>query len=762
MAVNPWCTVNSLLCRRVIALCALFLTLPVAAQAQTGSIFLSNATPLVGAPVTFTVNVTVPIGFPPATTLNFGDGSALAGFLPPYPGMVTHAYVNSGKYTVTLRDDIGVLSTRVVTVLVATPRVPEGAIFSTLPVASSVLAGDDTNIFITYRVVTPPASTFVSNAPSLQAIVDLLDAHGNLISRGDPVLIPYSDFAGGGIETAQIPYTVPSDTRGQYQVRVYLRTGEIGGMVARGQPAPLMVIGGPDPQTVVTSEVHASGSIEAGPRIGVGEAAGSLPNNSSSGNVNANIKLGVADPAFTLTGATTLNPTSRRIDPLLTLVPGAGNFDSPNSQQQVPTSASGSPPLHYQHIVGPSTAPLPNLLFSGGETLRGLNSQINQSGWTYQAAVGFPQLASSTSGMQTGYLLDVAKALSPGQSFHATYVENIDDPNTFVPTNGGPPLITQAGGLQFDQPIGTHLKVRVGDAMSGVKPETGSVSFPNGGADKAQLSYAAGATSVDAEYHNFAAAFATGNGLGATSDSAGGSVVASLGLSQTSSLSLNYIHDYTRSAPSSNSIENATFTLSPRGGLQFTLGGTQQHTLTTTADTTNKQFNFSLGSAVGTSTFSLAGNLAAVSDARTSANAGVTRTGQVQYTIARGPKNVSISLNATGNQISTPTSTFAESLVVSFPLGARSSGPSGAPTGARAFGTRGFEVQLSALNANMKAASVFAGSSRDLNLGAVLAYHLGPHVALGLHALTGHHTDLVIPANSSTNSSLRVRMDVQI
>jgi hypothetical protein len=646
-----------------------------------------------------------------------------------------------------------------------TPRVPQGAIFSTLPVAASVLAGDDTNILVTYRVVTPPFSgVVVSTRPSLQAIVDLLDEQHHLISRGDPVLIPYADFAGGAIQTAQIPYTVPSDARGLYYVQVYLRTGEIGGMVARGEIAPLMVTGGPDPEMVVTSEMHVTGSIESGPRIPVGGTSGTVPNSGFSGDFNANLKLGVAEPTYALTGSSVLNPTSRRLDPLFTLVPGSGNFDSPNAQTPAATSTatSTSAPLHYQDVLGPTTAALPALLFSGGETLRGLDSQVNQSGWTYQAALGFPQLASSTSGQQTGYLLDVGKGFSGSQIVHATYVEQIDDPYTFVSTNGGVPLLTQAGGLEFHQPFGPHFSLKAGGALSGIRPETVVGATSNDAADKGELDYAAGSSSVDAEYHNFGADFATGNGLGATSDSAGGSIAASLGLGPASSLALNYSHDYTRSAPTSNDYGGATLTLVPKSGLSLTLSGGQQHTVTTYTDTANKQGSVVMSSSKGSSTINLSGNLTANTDSTTPDNDGVTRSGQLQYALSRGATNLSVSLSALDNQISVPSSTFAETLVLSFPLGGHSvattAGPARTPTFSSA---HGFDFQLTAGNANTKLSSG-EGSSTDLNLGAVLAYHLGLHVVLGVHALSDRHLDPVIPANDSTMSSLRVQMELQL
>jgi len=776
MAVDAPCTVHLCLpfgraarafIRRGIPVVLLLVVVPEAARALSGTLSVANATPTIGSSVVFNVNVVGSAVAPaPRSTLSFGDGTAPLTFTPPYPVSAAHVYSAPGRYVATLSSGVTVLSTLVITVVTATARVPYGTIFSTVPVAASVLAGDDTNIIVTYRVVTPPLGSFASNAPSLQAVVDLLDQDDHLISRGDPVLIPYAYFAGGGVETAEIPYTVPSDARGKYHVRVYLRAGEIGGTVAIGQPVALAVTGGPDPTPVITTAVHASGAIEVGPRISLGGTSGTIPASAGSGDINANFRVGYTEPTFTLTAASVLNATSRALDPLLTLVPGAGDLDSPNSQQPVPTSSSTPQPLHYQHTLGPVTAALPSLLFAGGESLRGLDSLINQSGWSYQASLGYPQLASSTSGGQTGYLFDVGRAFSATQDLHATFLQNIDDPYTFVPTGGSAPLITLAGGLEFDQAIGSHLNFKLGDAASGAKPELGSGAPADDGADKAELDYGIGSTAVRAEYHNFGADFATGNGLGATSDSAGGSVTANLNVSRAASLLLGYIHDYKHSAADSSDQENLNLTLSPAGQWQVGVGASHVHSLASGIDTSNDNYNFNVTKSLGTSSYGLNGSLATVSDATMPASAGVTRTGAAQYTLSRGPANLSVSIDATESQVTSPTSTFAESFVLSFPLGSASTSPPspGTSQATRGFSTsRGFEVQLTADNANSKGAAGSGNSStRDLNLGAVLSYHLGPHISLGLHALTGHHTDLTVPANSQTSDALRLRADMQL
>ncbi len=710
--------------------------------------------------MTFTANIVPSIGGPTAT-LDFGDGTGTITVGPVFPASVNHVYGIPGQYFASLRGTT--IRTIVVPIfaLAPTPRVPHGIIFSTVPLVSPVLAGNATNIAITYRVMTPDTG-FVSNAPQLAAIVDLLDEHDHLIARGDPVLLPYFAFSGGGIQTAHIPYTVPSDARGQYHIRVYLRTPDLGGTIAMGDPARLAVVGGPDPQPQVSAAIHANGSIEVGPSTGIGGTAGTLPAGAAQTTFNANMSVGAQTDAYTFTGATTLNPTSLRIDPLLTLLPGTVPVTSPNAQQPTPLapSSAGSPAPHYEDMFGPVTAPLPALLFSGGETLRGLYSIVNTGGWSYQTALGLPQLASSTSGGQEGYLLNFGRPFSTSQILHLTFLQNVDDPYTFVPTNNNKPQDTRAGGAEFDQTIGQHLTFMIGGGASGATPELLGGPTTSDGADKASLTYASGANSLNLEYHNFGANFATGNGAGATSDSAGGSGQATLGLSRLATLALSFAHEFKRSAMYGDSQENATFNIASPQGLALSFGGGSDHTVSIGSDSTTHQYNMTLGKSGSVSTLTFTGSLATVADTIATSSDGVTRTGTLQYSITHGSSDISFGVNATGNQVGTPSAAVAESAVISFPLGARSTSAQASMGSSTAFGQpHGFEIQLTGSNANQTGS---AADSRDAVFGALVSYHLGPHLSLGLHASTDRHTDLVTPSNTGTANTLRVRMDVML
>jgi hypothetical protein len=730
---------------------------PSVARAATGSLMANTTEPLVGTSVIFTANV-FPHDF--VVTLDFGDGSPPVAVGPHFPVSVNHTYSTVGEFQATLSG--GPITTVVVPIRVVlpAPRVPHGIIFSTVPLVSPVLAGDETNITVVYRVVTPDTE-FVSNAPDLCAIVDLLDDHDRLVVRGDPVIIPYAMFQGGGIQTAHIPFAVPSDARGRYHVRVYLRTPDLGGTVGEGDPAPLVVVGGPDPQPQVSAAIHANGSIEIGPMTGVGGTSGTMPSGTAQSALNANASVGLLSPNYTFTAGTTLNPTSLRIDPLFTLLPGMQPVSSPNAQQ--PTSnapaAAGTPLPHYQDELGPVTAQLPSLMFSGGESLRGLDSIVNTGGWIYQAALGYPTLASSTLGGQEGYLLNFGRPFSSTQDLNFTFLQNIDDPYTFVPTNGNQPVNSRAGGIEFDQTMFSHLTLMLGAAGSGATPESGGGSTQADLADKAALNVTGGSDSLNMEYHNFGPVFAAGNGVGATSDSAGGSAQANLSLSRLATLAVNFAHDFARSAGSGSTQEGATFTLTTPQNFQIALTNGDDKTLATMSDSTTRNYTVNLTKSGAVTGFNLNGTLATVSDALDPSTAGVTRTGTAQYTVMHGASNVSFGITATANQVGVPSANVSESVALAFPIGVGHQTVNPAASATSFSASHGFEIQLNGSNTNQPGVT---SDTRDTVFGALVSYHLGPHISLGLHAATDRHTDILIPANTATANTLRVRMDVNL
>jgi hypothetical protein len=786
VAVNPRKTVifcrknsSSLLPRHVVApidriaplitrciFFALLLVLtPAAARAATGVLRAGTTQPLVGTPVTFTATLVPRVGA--VGSINFGDGSPLAPVGPIYPVTVSHVYSAIGEYTATFTSDASRAVSLPLRVVLPAPRVPHGIIFSTVPLVSPVLAGDQTNITLTYRVVTP-VTGFVSSAPDLVAVIDLLDDHERLVVRGDPVVIPYAEFQGGGVVAAHIPFAVPADARGRYHIRVYLRTPDLGGTVAQGDPAPLIVVGGPDPQPQVSASIHAQGSVEVGPQTGIGSTAGTAPSGAAQTTLNASTAVALLQPTYTFTMANTFNPTSLRIDPLFTLVPGAQAAASPNSQQSAaggpaavanPVPAGASPAPHYQDSLGPVTAQLPSLLFSGGESLRGLDSIVNAGGWNYQAALGYPTVASSTLGGQEGYLLDFERPFSSAQNLKLTFLQNIDDPYTFVPTNANQAVNSRAGGIQFDQTLFSRLTLSVGAAQSGATPELGKGPTQSDAADEGKFTYTfGGSSSLTAEYHNFGAQFAAGNGLGATSDSAGASTAASIALSKLANLALNYAHDFNRSAAAGSSTGGATFTLTTPQSWTFALVGMQDRSFAASSNSTTRNYTLTVAKSTASGTFNLNGNLATIASPQDPASNGVTRSGLVQYSVMRGESNIAFGLSATANQTGTPSANVGESVQLVLPIGTGHVAPNPAATNSFA-ASHGFELTLSGSNTNQPGATA---DTRDLIFGALLAYHLGPHVSLGLHALTDRHTDVIHPALTATGNTLRARMDFNL
>jgi hypothetical protein len=248
--------------------------------------------------------------------------------------------------------------------------------------------------------------------------------------------------------------------------------------------------------------------------------------------------------------------------------------------------------------------------------------------------------------------------------------------------------------------------------------------------------------------------------VGATSDSAGGSAQANLSLSRLATLAVNFAHDFARSADSGSTQEGASFTLATPQNFQIALTTSDDKTLATMSDSTTHNYAVTLSKTGTVTGFNLNGTLATVSDALDPSSAGVTRTGTLQYTIMHGASNVSFGLTGTANQVGVPSANVSESVVLSFPIGVghqQTANPAASATSFSA--SRGFEVQLSGSNTNQPGTT---SDTRDAVFSALVSYHLGPHLSLGLHASTDRHTDILIPANTATANALRVRMDVML
>lgn len=693
-----------------------------------------------GQPVSFVVNFP---GAPGPGVLTFGDASSQP-VSPPFPKLVQHVYALPGVYTARITFGFATASTTLIVSVLPTARVPVGTIYSAIPAQGTVLAGRSTSILVAYRIITPSVGISATNAPALEAVVVLEDSSGRLTYRNDPIVLPYSAFAGANIQTVRIPYVVPSDASGRYKIQVYLRAPGLGGTVAIGPASVMSVTGMPDPQPKIASQIHASGSIIAGPTTGGANALQAT--------LNANFKMAYEEPTYVLGAGTTFDSTSRHVDPLLTLdPPSPGPVAAPD---QATTQVSQAPP-RYHDVIGHVTADLPGLVLSGGENLRGLDATENNSGWTYHAAAGFTQISSGTSGGQEGDLFDVARMFGPASVVRFAFINNVDDPNNFVSLGGNGPLSAKTGVAEFDEHFSSSLGLQIAGASSSADPLVAGKE--HGAADKADaadLKYQAGKASLDVGYFNFGPGFATANGLGSNSDDAGGQAQLSLALSQLSTLAVQYNRDDRRDASSSASRTIATYATQSATGMQLSFGGERDQSDTPISATTTRQANFSLVRPFASgATVSLNGSVSGIDDAIRPSTNGVTRTGAFQFGATRGSANYSIALTGTNVSSSSPTATTTEAFTMTMPLVHQGIGPNGSAPGFSE--SHGADLQLGLTNTNNKA---LTQSTRSFDAMATVTFHFGSHVTLGIVDDNLRNTDVLAPANDKTLSSLRVSL----
>ena len=621
-------------------------------------------------------------------------------------------------------------------------RVPVGAIYSSIPMPSPVLAGNDTSIIVSYDVLTPPSGFSFGNVPAMQAIVELEDAHRVTLQRMDPVPVPTAVFGGGTVQTLTIPVTVPSDAAGLYYVRTYMRAAGLGGTVAIGPRSPLMVIAGPDPSAKIASQVRANGSIEVGPRITV-SSTGVTSSGSASGSFDSSFKTALQYPDHTLTFGTSFNASSRRVDPLVTLTPpSSGPINSP---MQTTAPSPGDANDRFDDTVGLTTAQLLSLVFSGGESLRGLDAMENNGGWTYHTAFGFPQVGSSTTGSQEGDLFDLTRRLGTGDSVRALFVQTIDDVASFVRAGNTQPLDAKSGGLQWDTTLGRFAKLSFAGGQSNAQPLLGTTHSIADSAAALALNYAIGSSQFNVGYHNFGENFATGNTVAASSDREGGAADASLALSPSSALSLNYTRDDVRSAFSTTNTAAATYTVSAPGGLGVTMTLQRDRSLSPTSDVTTGQASLQLMRATSGGVDIMVNSLiVASSDAKAASHDGVNRSSGLTFSRSANGHNAMFGIQASTASGASGTAIVSGSAGYTFPL---------------IGGSHGLDLTTSYSVTNNSSP---ASGSRVGDATVQLTFHLGSHFAFGIKGeRTGTH-DRLSPRNDQTYSALRATLGVTI
>jgi hypothetical protein len=727
------------------------------ARAPVAAAAFLNAAPSVTAPgaaVTFsgTAQSRSAGGF----RLDFGDGAAVTFVTPSFS--LTHAYALGGRYTARLSDGFATTLAVATVTVAAGPaeggigaaflpgRTPIGQIYTTTLTIPTVLAGGETGIVVRYSLGDPTYGT--SGAPLL-AIVELRSRGDRLIRRSDPLEIVTNLRT--GLQTAVIPYSVPVDAGGAYELRVILRAAG-GGTIATSEALPLLVAAGPDPQPALHAELRASGSIEIG------------PNSAASTTFNPGLSAGLQLPTASLALTGLYDPVSHRPDPVLTLTSGAPALQSPDapaaaqgSPAPAPSAApdgaapaagpAASPAASFKDTLGLGTAALPPLL-GDSTTLRGLDASRAVGPWLLHGAAGYSKLATPSTPAERAAVVDLTHALGAGSLRLAAFGRDDDvRPGDVVTTAAAGPLRAAVTALQLDEPIVRNLTLRATGAQSNAT----SLVLPLSVADastSAALAYALGTTSARFEYHNAGDGFPMGAGPGATADRAGWVSSVAFNLNPKAALTLGAESEATHSVAARQTNASATLNLTPNDKTQVQLGLRRDTQASATSNTTTGQFNATFATALLGGQISLNGSLTGLNDALVAANGATTRTATLQFTRQSNAHTLGVGITGTAVSGANANAQAGQSLTYGFPVGGR------IVDGAL---LHGFELQFALTNT---ASSSAAAVGADQALSAIVSYHLTRHVALGVRAETHRRSGTPVIAQPNATSVLRLRLDV--
>jgi len=745
------------------SIAAILVFSPNRAVAQPTPDFLT-ATPrtvVVGQPVAFEAMGAVPPVMTGTMVLRFGDGAEQT--VPALPQTIAHRYTAPGLKTATLLFvTVGGLTTLLaettVNVLANQVRVPVGQIVDTVAIGSPALAGGDINLILHYHVTAPLAVT-AAGQTALQVVADLIGSDGHLVRRSDPFALFVSPFDQTSIQTAVIPYTVPVDAGGVYQLVLYIRSAQ-GGTVAVGRPVPLLVVGGADPAPVIKNVVHASGAIVVGPPLAGG---------TGNGNLNFGMTTALEWPTYALTISGLYDPISHKSDPIFALAssspgpvsaPDATAPVNPNASRPASTATALPGRLKFSDVVGRAQSALPQFL-GGGETLHGIDATYDYTNFIYHAAYGFTQLATATTGERRGGLIDLTRAFSSSDTLRFSLTDNRDDPASFIATGLSTPLDGRTGYLEWSDAFSAHLK----GVFSAGRSSTQDLVTGNGlndAADKVDLLYSLGADNYEFEYHNAGAVFATGGGLGAQADRVGGSLNLGFGLSPISQLGLLFKRDDQRSIFARDASFVGTWTVAPPSGASLTMTLSKDRQLTVNSDSNTDGVTWALQRAYPTANWNVSGAISTLRDALQSNSDSTTRTAAAAYQFRFGPHT--LGFGAAGSDVSsgTPTTMFNESVNYGFSFGgvAPSLGNQAAGGGSQpgTAGTRRFELTSQFSNTVTRQP---ASGGRDVIWNALLSYHVSPQLAPGITFASLRHVD-DNPALDTQQSAFRLRLDLNI
>lgn len=621
-----------------------------------------------GQPVTFS-------GFAGTATvlpvvLLFDDGQQAIISSPTFS--VTHAYARPGEHIAFLRTLSGAfLDDAGVAVFAESARVPLGAIYSTAVSASPVLAGSVITVFITFRIVVPGPTfpvEFNDAAPGFQAIVDLEDARGNLIHRGDPA--PLDRFDSDVVQHVRLPYSIPVDARGAYRLRAYIQAVDRG-TVAVGTPTIVDVIGNSPDEAVAARGLRAAGSIEAGRRPQIeGE------------NINPGMTVASQNGSSTSALSAFSDPVSQRVDPLLvltSLLPA--HLVSPNSldtePKQPPALSFAGPaqPTQYYDAFGRFMAAMPDIL-GGASTMRGANATYRTApGWTFQASGGNTELFSvphfsPQTFEQFGDAFEIGRFWSATDGVGIFHHGRGDNPSRFFYFQQGPQL-ADVNAIRAAHALGRDLTLAGGAAFSGYRinlPGTRSVSDTG---DLIRTDYNNGFTSLTVQYHNFGQSFTPGEGSEARSDRAGLTASAFVPFLRAGQIGLNWDREGTRSATGTQTLASAflNFQVAHETTVQAQISRDRE--LTQLTDVKNDALTVHLGRGDPWHYFAIDGSAVFSRDFVDPAASVTTRTGSAQYSFQRGIQAIAIGISAVENGGQLARNDVTESLTDGITFGGR-------------------------------------------------------------------------------------------
>jgi hypothetical protein len=564
------------------------------------------------------------------------------------------------------------------------------------------------------------------------------------------------------VSATPAPITSPNATPAPNSTSTQVDSGHVPPPPTTGSPEPGSEPAGPRPAgsstPAPTGAPSPSSTATAPPQPTVAPSPPKSTSDSDQRSVAITAAIVASVPAAAASATPQPQPTHEAsAGSTMTATPAAQPPPAPEPAPAPPPQTPPPTPLQFKDVLGRTDASLPAVIGSK-ETLRGLDlTYVLPDGWTLHGGGGYFQLASNETTERSGGLLDATRAWNNGaDTFRAALSDNADNVNKFVQTGTSGPLRVGAGVFEFTEMLTPHLRWLLTGGQSNTYQLTGGLPTLYDTVAQTDLNYNVGATTFDVEYHNAGPQFGTLSGASALSDRAGGAASLSFTTSPISQVQMGYGHDAVRSAFSDSTRANAVFNITPPRlpGISLTLE--RDTAAAPGSKATTNSVNLGLNKS-GISTFTVTGTLVAVNDALNPEAYATQRTGVFTYQYANGPHTLGFGVNATNTTSASPTATVSESINYGFTFGGRlppnSTGQPFSP------GTRYFEAKFALTNVNSQA---FTAGAHTATFAGLLSWHVTPQLAPGIEA-NYQKQYMVFPVmDTSQNSFLRFRLDVNV